>query len=270
MLGAPAWTVEVVHEITREGVDQIVTRSIGGDEHELAVVGELDPSPAFTGPLTMRLEALLDVEEVEGSERWLVVVPKIVKMHRLRRGRGNRDDGRARIIGSEPRKLEVQLALRIGAPAVPELDGIIERGREEVVAARRQTQTRHAIRVSSEIAYEAVIVHGQVPYAIVDFCAGVDDGSGVVREACEGAAVLLTLQLFRMRTSFRVEELDGVVGPTEEEELPAVVEIDRGVVRALRGFEEPRRSVVFDHLGHLRRGRWRHLRHAETAVEMVG
>lgn len=87
-----------------------------------------------------------------------------------------------------------------------------------------------------EVSDEGVVVHGEVANAIVDFGRGVEDRGGVVCESREGGTVFMRFQLFRMRAGFCVEELDRVVGAGEEDELAAVVEVDRGVGCGWRRF----------------------------------
>lgn len=147
----------------------------------------------------------------------------------MRRRRCDRDDGRAWIIGCEVSGCEVELALRIWTATVPQTDGVVETGGEEVIGARRERKGGHAIFVALEVANEAVVVHAQVSNAMVNFGRGVDDVGGVVSEAGQGVSVFLRLQLFRMRAGLSVVELNRVIGAGEEGELAAVVEVDGGV-----------------------------------------
>ena len=107
-----------------------------------------------------------------------------------------------------------------------------------MVPGRTEAQTRDACFMAAEVADEAVVVHRQIPDPIIDFGARIDDTRGMVGEAGQRAAIFLALELFRVRAGFGVEELDGVVGAGEEQELAAVVEVDGGVVCSRWCFEE--------------------------------
>ena len=52
----------------------------------------------------------------------------------------------------------------------------------------------------------------EVADAVVFFCAGVDDGCGMVREAGEVGAVFLAHERFHIFAFFGVVEQEGVVG----------------------------------------------------------
>ena len=60
--------------------------------------------------------------------------------------------------------------------------------------------------MSAEVAQECIVVCGEVAYAVVFFCAGVDDGCGMVREAGEVGAVFLAHERFYIFTFFSVVE----------------------------------------------------------------
>lgn len=60
----------------------------------------------------------------------------------------------------------------------------------------------------------------------------------MVSESRQRTAIFLTFEFFCVRAGFGVEELHRVICSTEEHELAAVVEVDGGVVRRGRGFEE--------------------------------
>lgn len=64
----------------------------------------------------------------------------------------------------------------------------------------------------AEVAQECVVVRGEVADAVVFFCAGVDDGCGVVCEAGEVGAVFLAHERFYVLAFFGVVEQEGVVG----------------------------------------------------------
>lgn len=129
----------------------------------------------------------------------------------------------------EIRALEIQLPLRGRTATIPNLDRIIQTGRQELVIPRTHTQTRHPPRMSAEIPNEGVVVHAQISDSIVYFGAGVNDGGGVVGELGQGRAIFLALHFFGVRAGFGVVELDGVVAAGEEEEFPGIVEVDGGV-----------------------------------------
>lgn len=73
--------------------------------------------------------------------------------------------------------------------------------------------------MAPEITDVAVVVGGEVADPVVDFGRGVDEGLGVVCEACERAAIFLRLELFGVCAGFGVVELEGVICAGEEEEL---------------------------------------------------
>ena len=229
--------MEVMHQFAAEGVEEIVARAAGGDENISPVVIELHAGPALSGLLAVGDELLLDVEQVEGREGGFVVVAQIVEHDGLRGRAGDGDDARARVVRREPGRLEIQLTLGARRPAVPQFHRVIQARAHELVVARIQRQAGHARRVAFEVPDEAVVVHREVPDAIVDFGRGVDDRCAVVREPRQCAAVFLGFQLFCVRTCFGVEELNRVVGPREEEELARIVEVDGCVGCGGRCFE---------------------------------
>lgn len=160
----------------------------------------------------MTSELILDLEEVEGSKGWLVVVAQIVQSDGLSGRRGDGDDRGTRIVCSEPRRLKVELALRIGRPGVPQLDRVVQACRHELIVVGAQIQARDATLVALEVANEGVVVHGEIADVIVVLGGGVDDGGTVVGEAGQSAAIFLRLELFRVLAGLDVEQLHRVVG----------------------------------------------------------
>ena len=78
-----------------------------------------------------------------------------------------------------------------------------------------------------EVAQELVVVCGEVADCVVDFCTGVKDGLGVVREAGEVGAVFFGEQLFYVFAFFGVVELQRFVVAGRKEVFARVVEVER-------------------------------------------
>ena len=64
----------------------------------------------------------------------------------------------------------------------------------------------------AEVAQECIVVRREVADAVVFFCAGVDDGCGMVGETGEVGAVFLAHEGFYIFAFFSVVEQEGVVG----------------------------------------------------------
>lgn len=82
----------------------------------------------------------------------------------------------------------------------------------------------------AEVADIRVVVGGEVPDAVVELGAGVDDTLGIVRESRQGAAVFLRLELLGVGAGFGIVDLERVVGAREEEEFARRVKVEGNVV----------------------------------------
>ena len=97
-----------------------------------------------------------------------------------------------------------------------------------------------------EVADVAVVMCGEVAYAMVDLGRGVDDGIGMMSEASQGTAVLLRLELFCVSTCFGVVYLECVVGSCEKQQFSGCVKVERGAMNA-GVFEELMRELEIRH-----------------------
>ena len=79
--------------------------------------------------------------------------------------------------------------------------------------------------MAAEVAQKGIVVCGEVTDAVVFFCAGVDDGGGVVGEAGEVGAVFLTHEGFYVFAFFGIVEEEGVVGAGGQAELARIVKV---------------------------------------------
>lgn len=95
-----------------------------------------------------------------------------------------------------------------------------------MIVARTHTQTGHSTLVPSKVAYEAVVVHAEVAYAIVYLCRGIDYVGAIVCEPGQSIAIFLTLQLFGMCAGLDIVELYGIIGACENAELARGVKVD--------------------------------------------
>ena len=167
---------------------------------------------------------------VEGREGGFVVVAEVVEEDGVGGCGGDGDHGRGRVVRGQVRGGEVQAGLRGRGLQVPEADGVVEGAGEEGVGARVQGDGGDGGGVAAEVAQEGVVVGGEVADAVVFFCAGVDDGAGVVGEAGEVGAVFLAEEGLDGFAFLGVVEEEGVDGGGGEEEFARVVEVERGDV----------------------------------------
>ena len=80
--------------------------------------------------------------------------------------------------------------------------------------------------MAAEVAQKGVIVRGEVADAVVFFCAGVDDGGGVVGEAGEVGAVFLAHEGFYVFAFFGIVEEERVIGAGGQAELARIVKVE--------------------------------------------
>ena len=114
---------------------------------------------------------------------------------------------------------EVEAALWGGGFEVPEPDCVVQGAGEEGVGGGAESEAGDFSGVAFEVTEELVVVGGEVADAVVDLCAGVNNGGGVVREAREVGAVLLGEELFDVSAFFGIVKLEGVVVTGCKDEL---------------------------------------------------
>ena len=79
--------------------------------------------------------------------------------------------------------------------------------------------------MAAKVAQEGVVVRGEVADAVVFFCAGGDEGGGVVGAAGEVGAVFLAHEGFYVFAFFGIVEEEGVVGAGGQAELARIVKV---------------------------------------------
>ena len=102
------------------------------------------------------------------------------------------------------------------------------RGGAEGVVGRTQVERGDGPRVALEVAQVLVVVRGQVADGVVRLGRGVDDGLRVVREARQVAAVFLRQQRLLRPPFAAVVQLQRLVRQRRQQEVAAVVEVERG------------------------------------------
>ena len=216
------------HAVSAQGAivgveEQMARCGIGAQQDGFPVVGEFEAGPVGFA----RLDALLRHvgPDVEGGEGGFVVVPQIVEEDRVGGGGGDGDDGGGWVVGGEVRGQEVEARLRGLGFQVPEADGVVAGAGEEGVGGRAEGEGGDFVGVALEVAQELVVVGGEISDAVVDFGARVDDGGGVVGEACEMDTVLLREELFDVSALFGIVQLYGVVVTGGKHEFARVVEV---------------------------------------------
>ena len=80
--------------------------------------------------------------------------------------------------------------------------------------------------MAAEVAQKGIVVRGEVADAVVFFCAGVDDGGGVVGKAGEVRAVFLAHEGLYVFAFFGVVEEEGVIGAGGQAELARIVKVE--------------------------------------------
>mmetsp|Transcript_4362 Transcript_4362/g.10886 ORF Transcript_4362/g.10886 Transcript_4362/m.10886 type:complete len:259 (-) Transcript_4362:259-1035(-) len=158
----------------REGVEQQHPALRRAQQHQLAVVRELDRGevdrPAHVGR--------------ERGERALLVRAHVVHLRLAAAARGCEHHAlQVKGDGGAPAAGEADHAGAVGGAQVPQPDGVVSRGRGEGVLLGRHLERDHAVGVPLEEAQVPVVVQREVADAVVEVVPrGGDDGVRVVRE----------------------------------------------------------------------------------------